>query len=231
MNSFKSFSASLILHLLILLLAWGIFNVLRTVREPETKIRVALMIQSPAAVQSTPVHTIPPQSAAPIRPSVKIPEANVPNQIEPPQTTTIRSAPTEIKPIAAVNAANIPPAAAPAAVTHSSIEPVTAKALPPPPAVNIQAQYEEENLGRIRTLLLERLKYPKNALRLRQQGDVVVTFTLSPSGDISTLSVTKSSEFEMLDEAARTLIISTASAFPKPSKNVRITLPIEYKIQ
>lgn len=229
MNSFKSFSVSLILHLLILLPAWGVFKILRTVPEPETKIRVALVIQSPTAAQSTPVHTIPPQSAAPIRPSIKIPEANIPKQIKPPQTTPFLSAPTEIKPIAAVNAVNIPQAEPVAAVTPS-IEPVT-KAPPPPPAVNIQAQYEEENLGRIRTLLLERLKYPKNALRLRQQGDIVVTFTLSPSGDISTLSVTKSSEFELLDEAARTLIMTTASAFPKPSKNVRITVPIDYKIR
>jgi len=113
----------------------------------------------------------------------------------------------------------------------AAVEPAAVKVPAPPPAITVQANYEEENLGKIRALLSERLKYPKNALRLKQQGDVMIAFTLSPSGDISGLTIIKSSEFELLDEAARELILTTASVFPKPSKNVRISIPIDYKIR
>lgn len=230
MNLSKSFLASLAVHLLILALALVAFKTVRSRPLPETKIRVALLMQAPASVTQNlpkPIASIPQPPQIPL----KIPEKIVPS-IKPVETQ---------KPIAAAPAAvNVQKTApVPAVVTHSEptsqktpmIEPVIAKAPPPPPAPNVQAEYEEANLGRIRTLLSEHLKYPKNALRLRQQGSVTITFTLSPSGEISALSITKSSEFELLDDAARSLIGETASLFPKPSKSVRISVPIEYKIR
>lgn len=102
---------------------------------------------------------------------------------------------------------------------------------PPPPPVNVQAKYEEENLGRIRAILAQRRTYPKNALRLNQQGDVTVGFELTPSGEVENLRILHSSEFELLDNAARTLIQGCAPEFPKPSKTVRITVPISYSIR
>ena len=109
--------------------------------------------------------------------------------------------------------------------------PVAAPKAPPPPPPKVQENYEEENLGRIRSILAERLKYPKNALRLKQQGETTVTFTLGTDRSVSQITITKSSEFELLDEAARALIESSASEFPKPSKSVRISVPIAYKIR
>lgn len=204
------------------------FKAVRSQPLSETKIRVALLMQSPASVTKS---ISKPLSSAPQRPQIplKTPEKIIPS-LKPVET------PMPI-PIASISAQK--PIMPSAVVTHTEPtaakvptgEPAVAKAPPPPPAPNVQAEYEEANLGRIRTLLSERLKYPRNALRLRQQGNVIITFTLSPSGDVSALTITKSSEFELLDDAARSLISETASLFPKPSKSVRISVPIEYKIR
>jgi periplasmic protein TonB len=206
------------------MVAWGALSAVRKISAPE-KIRVALLLQTPMMSQSTPRPIIPPKNITPA--------PITPTHSKPAETPLIQKTPAPpvmaaIKPIAASAAL---PTIAPALIKTPAAEPVPPKAPSPPPAINVQANYEEENLGRIRTLLAERLKYPKNALRLRQQGTVNITFTLSPSGDVSGITINKSSDFDMLDDAARELIESTASAFPKPSKSVRITIPIEYKIR
>lgn len=110
---------------------------------------------------------------------------------------------------------------------------ITAQAAPkaPPPPPKVEENYTEENLGRIRTILAERLKYPKNALRLKQQGETTVTFTLDTNRDVSQITITQSSGFELLDDAAEKLIESSASLFPKPAKSVRISVPIAYKLR
>lgn len=106
-----------------------------------------------------------------------------------------------------------------------------AKTPPSSQAVNHQKAYEDENLGRIRTLLAQNLTYPKNARRLNLQGEVTVTFSLSPNGEPIALTVTKSSGSELLDEAACRLIQTTAPQFPKPSKTVHISVPIGYRLR
>lgn len=95
----------------------------------------------------------------------------------------------------------------------------------------VEENYEEENLGRIRSILAERLKYPKNALRLKQQGETTVTFTLGSNREISQITISQSSGFELLDSAAKDLIESSASEFPTPKKTVRITVPIAYHLR
>lgn len=209
-------------------MGFGAFKALHTLPEPEIKIKIALLTQASIAAENRPQPPAPPKQTPPIpQPVITLQK---PKPLETPKIQPITPAPAVVTTKPAMTPISAP-LAAPTAVKTSAIEAVTEKVPAPPPAANIQAQYEDENLGRIRALLLERLKYPKNALRLKQQGDVVITFTLSPSGDASAFSITKSSEFEILDEAAQTLITTTASAFPKPSKNIRISVPVEYKIR
>lgn len=105
------------------------------------------------------------------------------------------------------------------------------KASPPPPPPKVEEYYEEENLGRIRSILAARLKYPKNAVRLKQQGECIVTFTLEPNRDVNQITITRGSGFEMLDSAAKELIETSASEFPKPKKSIRISVPIDYKLR
>jgi len=103
--------------------------------------------------------------------------------------------------------------------------------IPKAPPPKVEENYEEENLGRIRTILAERLKYPKNALRLKQQGETTVTFTLGSNREVSQITISQSSGFELLDDAAKDLIESSATEFPKPKKSVRISVPIAYRLR
>lgn len=208
------------------MVAWGAFSTVRKKAEPE-KIRIAVLLQTPMSTSSIPKPVAPPKPIT----SVPVKTPPIPTPIKTPNVLP-KPTPLLAKPVQAPMIVQAPsPAIAKIPVAEPTVVKAPPAAPPPPPPVNVQASYEEENLGRIRSLLSERLKYPRNALRLRQQGTVVVTFTLSPSGDVSGITITKSSDFEMLDDAARELIESTATLFPKPSKSVRISVPIEYKIR
>lgn len=224
MKSSKPLFVSLAFHALLFMVAWGAFSTLRKIPEPE-KVRIAVLLQTPMSTSSTPQPITQPK---PIDPTpVKTPL--IPAPIETSNVLSKTPVPILAKPVQPPVIAQAP---TPAVAKIPIAEPVVVKAPPPPPLpVNVQATYEEENLGRIRSLLSDRLKYPRNALRLRQQGTTVVTFSLSPSGEVSGITISKSSDFEMLDDAARELIESTAALFPKPSKSVRISVPIEYKIR
>lgn len=190
---------------------------------PPEKITLKILLHSP--VVSTP--EAPPTDPSPktVEP-IPVPKPEKPRIITPPKPTEIaQSKPTIPTP------QNIPAVTPPAALpkTPEAAPAALPKAPPPPPKA--QENYEEENLGRIRTILAERLKYPKNALRLKQQGETSVTFTLGTNRDVSQITITQSSGFELLDDAARSLIENSASEFPKPSKSVRITVPISYKLR
>lgn len=123
------------------------------------------------------------------------------------------------------------PAALP--VVQASVPTVveTAKApaaAPVPPPVNVEKEFLNAHLGEIRGLLLQNLKYPKMAQKLKMQGEVRVAFTLDTDGSVGNIKVIESSGFEILDEDAAALIEKTASKFPKPSKSVRISVPLSY---
>lgn len=228
MSLLKPFLLSSALHLFIIAAAWGIFKAALSYTEPQKESRIALRLNAPQSAENNPAPVIPPNPPVTPQTPSKTLHTNK-------QNTVLRPMQPAVSPVTPITPKPQPSQAPiavpePAAVKAASAEPVIVKTAPPPAAVDIQAQFEEENLAKIRALLMERLKYPKNALRLRQQGDIVVTFTLSPSGDIIALVISKSSEYEILDEAARSLILSTASVFPKPAKNVRISVPIDYKI-
>lgn len=190
--------------------------------EPK-KISLRVLLQSPStetAISPQPL-TIPvpkPIPTAPILKPVEPISQVKKNAIE--QNKPIIEAPLQ-------TATNAPAAIPPKA---QEINPPIASKLSPS-APKQQENYEEENLGRIRSILMERLVYPKNAVRLKQQGEATVTFTLEANREVSQISITKSSGFELLDDAAKNLIINSAGEFPKPSKAVRISVPVAYKLR
>jgi len=102
---------------------------------------------------------------------------------------------------------------------------------PPPPPVNVEKEFLNAHLGEIRGMLLQNLKYPKMAQKLKMQGEVRITFLLGTDGSVDNVKVVESSGFEILDEDAVSLIEKTASKFPKPSKSVRITVPLSYVLR
>lgn len=193
---------------------------LTTLPSAEKRVAVSLRTYAPQSASAQPAPAVPAAQPQPSKPLAvpKVPERPSPVQTKSAVTAAVAAPAVPTPPTPALKAA--PPAAVPESVRKE------VKAAPPP-----EKNYEEENLGQIRTILAQRLKYPKNALRLKQQGEVKLTFTLHPSKEVSALCVIQSSGFEMLDNAARDLILSTAHEFPKPSKPVQITVPIGYKIR
>lgn len=182
-----------------------------------------LLTQIPAPKLPESVEKQPPLP----QPVVKVPEARPVSQ--PKKTVTEQSKPLTNIPVQTVPLAPNIPTVPSARVPEQPIQPQATKAVPP--AQKQQERYEEENLGRIRSILMERLTYPRNALRLKQEGEATVTFTFESDREVSQIAISKSSGFDLLDEAAKNLIITSASEFPKPSKTVRISVPIAYKLR
>lgn len=155
-----------------------------------------------------PVHPV----AQPIKPQPRI------------MTTTIQPVPVvTVAPVVA----QIPVVTPPQMVAKEPPKAIT----PPPPPVNNEKEFLDAHLGEIRSLLLQNLKYPANARRLKMQGEVRVAFTLNADGSVENIKVTQSSGFEILDEDTMKLIEKTASAFPKPTKSVRINAPLGYVLR
>lgn len=189
----------------------------KTLPTAPEKIALKILMQSSASEAAIPA--VRPQSQ-----SLPIPKV--------PQTITqVKNSPlVPSKPAIAVPQQSVPALSVPTAPYKASEAiPVAVPKVSPPPIA--KENYEEENLGRIRSILMERLTYPKNAMRLKQQGEATVTFTLETTREVSQISITKSSGFELLDNAAKNLIESSASEFPKPSKTVRISVPVAYKLR
>lgn len=84
---------------------------------------------------------------------------------------------------------------------------------------------------KIRIIASKYMYYPPSAIRLKQQGIVEVQFILSKSGYVSNISINKSSEFDLLDMTAIDIVKNASKDFPKPSKTVRMKVPIVFKIK
>lgn len=192
---------------------------------PPEKITLKILLHPTEPTESVP-ETTPSEPLPKTAEPIPVPKPEIPRIITPPKPHVIaQSKPTIPTP------QNIPTVTPPAALPKTPEAAAAAAPKAPPPPPQAQENYEEENLGRIRAILAERLKYPKNALRLKQQGETSITFTLGTNREVSQITITQSSGFELLDDAARSLIENSANEFPKPSKSVRITVPIAYKLR
>jgi periplasmic protein TonB len=60
----------------------------------------------------------------------------------------------------------------------------------------------------------EAIFFPKQAVKERHHGEVVVAFAITKDGSISSLHVTKPSGYPILDEAAIKIIQKAAAKFP-----------------
>lgn len=101
---------------------------------------------------------------------------------------------------------------------------------PPPEPLSAEQEYLDRHLASIRDLLLKYRKYPTQAVRMKQEGRVRVSFRLNRSGEVDEITILSSSGHAVLDEATIALIQKTALYFPKPPKPVRITIPLHYQL-
>ncbi len=83
---------------------------------------------------------------------------------------------------------------------------------------------------------IDKLKvYPKNAKRLGQSGTAKVTFTVLADGTITNISISGSSGFGLLDDAAKKILLTLAKAAPIPKElkeeSMTITVPVVYVVE
>lgn len=128
------------------------------------------------------------QEPSPMQPRQLDVAVRAPDLPAPTVQPAIALAPAMIQPAAVMMAA--PPAAEPAAL---------APAPPAPPAS--PATVQGGDLG-TRVLSAPPPRYPVQSRRRREQGTVELLLTLGPDGLVETISVSRSSGFERLDDAA-----------------------------
>jgi protein TonB len=108
-------------------------------------------------------------------------------------------------------------------------EPVL-KAIP-----EIQKKLEEEflrsNLEVISGIIKQNMNYPMLARRLGMQGKVVISFLLTKDGYIRYIKVEESSGYKILDDNAINTVKKIEKLIPKPLVDVKIRLPIIYKLE
>lgn len=226
MRTTQSFFLSVGIHFSLAALLLGAVSIIhQKVSMVPEKTKLKILLNAPEPADAPPLANLvePKQTQQPIQ---KSQPQSLPKQPETvPQIKT--PLPIQTKPVVPVA-----PTQAVIAPTPKPAEPVIVAAPKSPPSPpKVEENYEEENLGKIRSILAERLKYPKNAQRLKQQGECIVAFTLEPSREVHQITVTQSSGFELLDDAAKELIENSSSEFPKPKKSVRISVPISYKLR
>lgn len=223
MKTKRSFLLSAILHAGIITAGIALSTI---PEEKEEEIVLELSLAEPTPSQPQP-QTILQQVSKPtpketLQPTQKLPiveQAKIQEEIKP--QPEIKKAIIETKPIETPQLAQIEPKITP-------IEPIPQPIVQP---INTEEQYLDDHLSTIRDILVKYRKYPSQAVRLKQEGSVKVTFRLKQNGEIEDVRVVGSSGYEILDEDALRLIQKTAEYFPKPPKSVRITVPLNYALK
>ena len=90
-------------------------------------------------------------------------------------------------------------------------------------------QYLENNLAKIATLIKENLYYPRMARKRGIQGAVTVRFMLLKNATVTQIT-TISSSSGILTRAAIKTIAELSGKFPKPKTDLMLTVPIQYSL-
>ncbi|MCW1360841.1 energy transducer TonB [Campylobacter sp. CCS1377] len=73
--------------------------------------------------------------------------------------------------------------------------------------------------------------YPRQAQRMRMQGEVLLEFLWNTNSTLEEIKIIKSSGHQILDKNAIETIHLASSNFPKHHKNIRLQIPIAYHLR
>jgi protein TonB len=82
----------------------------------------------------------------------------------------------------------------------------------------------------ISDIVRKHVQYPYLARRMGWEGKVVVSFVLTRQGEVKEVRVVQSSGYKVLDENTIATLQGCAKYFPVPPVDVKITLPVVYKL-
>jgi periplasmic protein TonB len=173
-------------------------------------------------------------------PPVTQPEPRIAEVVPPPERlepalTKIKHAPVPVKPVqehvvaqghlevrteSPVSAAPADSASAGMATVSESKEPVT----------SVVESYRQANYTAIRDSILGNLQYPMLARRRGWSGQVELSFTIAPDGQVHDLKILTSSGFPILDEQAMTAIRRSAPFRPPPPVVASLVMPVTFRL-
>jgi protein TonB len=87
-----------------------------------------------------------------------------------------------------------------------------------------------EKLSLISQIIQNNITYPYIARKMGWEGKVLISFVLTKEGKISFLIIERSSGYKVLDENAIDTIKKVSKYFPLPPLDVKIKIPISYKL-
>ncbi len=90
-------------------------------------------------------------------------------------------------------------------------------------------QYIKEHFDYINKIIRINISYPYKARKMSMEGDVIISFLVCLDGSVKDIKINKSSGFLTLDNNAEKAV-RKASPFPPPPVEVRIVIPITYKL-
>lgn len=91
-------------------------------------------------------------------------------------------------------------------------------------------EVSNEKLARIRYMIQNSLRYPAIARKLKIEGVVLISFSLSKDGHINSLSLLKSSGSSTLDQRALQTVSLLDGEYPPLSKKVDLKIPISFSL-
>lgn len=195
--------------------------VVEAVPEPVSEPEV---VPKPVVIEPVPI--VQPKPAVKPAPPKPKPMAEKP-RVKPVSVSPASPAPSE--PIAAAT-----PTPTPAESVETQATPVLAPVVPAPVAADVQADAEAAYKARVRQAVAEHKHYPALARRLREEGRVVVAFTLESSGALVAVHIKQSSGSERLDEAALQAVRDAAPFPPFPEGSARqrweFSLPLSFML-
>lgn len=94
----------------------------------------------------------------------------------------------------------------------------------------VQKVFLQKNLKNIGRITQKYLKYPRIAIRTKQQGMNIVQFFLHPNGDISDLKLVNSSGYTSLDKNSIETIEIAYKDYPRPKTKTKVKIYVYYKL-
>jgi len=100
-----------------------------------------------------------------------------------------------------------------------------------PSAASLQEEFIAANFEVIRSMVLENLKYPHLAKRMRQTGIVELLLVINEQGKLIDISLEHSSGYKLLDKSALKAAEYLAEmTLPAPKNTSRILLPVAFAL-
>lgn len=105
-----------------------------------------------------------------------------------------------------------------------------AQAAAPGPEDLVFGRDSDPRLVQVKRALQNALRYPARAMDRGLEGRVIVEFTIEPSGALSSLRIKQSQAATLLQQNALETVKAAARDFPKTSRPLHITIPVEYRL-